>query len=444
MLIAVWLKKRFTHRESGPARPTQAVDRDRLGVLWRLLRPGRDALRVYPKRRRAGLAAALQNGGAGAALAALGILLGLNPSASAQVSTVSNKWAVLIKYPCDSSPAIDSEGNIFFGTWDGKLWALKSDGSRKWIFSTGHEIKSAPALGGDGTVYFGCRDRKVYAVGPDGKKKWDFKTGAWVDSSPAIGADGTIYVGSWDKTFYALNPDGSKKWQFPTAGEIVSSPAIGAAGRIYFGSHDRNFYALAPDGAKAWAFATGGPIISSPAIDRDGTVYFTSVDGFFYALDPDGQLKWRLKTGGITESSPVIGQDGMLYVGVNQQLWALTREPKKKWQYGLGVAWWDPVEVAPLALADGSVCFISHYGLLTNLDADGKWKWHYYMYGNGTVSPAVAPSGSIYTAGQYPTNGICFQALRTDAPLAQSPWPKFRGNPENTGRAAPAELQSVR
>ena len=408
MLIAVWLKKHFTHRESG-------ADRTGHGD--------------YPKRRRATLAATLQDGAAG--LAVLGMVMALCPSASAQVSTVSNKWAVLIKYPCDSSPAIDSEGNIFFGTWDGKLWALKSDGSRKWIFSTGHEIKSSPALGADGTVYFGCRDRNVYAVDPDGKKKWVFKTGAWVDSSPAIGADGTIYVGSWDKTFYALNPDGSKKWQFPTAGEIVSSPAIGAAGRIYFGSHDRNFYALSPDGTKAWAFLTGGPIISSPAIDRDGTIYFTSVDGFFYALNPDGQLKWRLKTGGITESSPVIGEGGTLYVGVNDWLWAVTPKGEKKWRQFCAL----PVEATCLALADASICCVSRYGLLANLDSDHRQKWTYYA-GYGTISPAVGNDGTIYMVGHVVGTGNEFYAIQGDTPLATTPWPKFRCNARNTGNRA--------
>ena len=98
----------------------------------------------------------------------------------------TNEWTLAYNSLSDSSPAIAPDGTIYFGTFDGKLWAVNPDGSRKWVFKAGREIKSSPAVGADGTIYFGCRDRRFYAVRPDGKKKWEFKTGAWVDSSPAI------------------------------------------------------------------------------------------------------------------------------------------------------------------------------------------------------------------------------------------------------------------
>ncbi len=108
---------------------------------------------------------------------------------------VTNDWIVPLETRSDSTPAIDGEGAIYFGAFDGKLRALKPDGTAKWTFLAGMEIVSSPALAGDGTVYFGCRDRMLYAVDAKGQKKWAFKTGAWVDSSPAIATDGTIYFG---------------------------------------------------------------------------------------------------------------------------------------------------------------------------------------------------------------------------------------------------------
>jgi outer membrane protein assembly factor BamB len=57
---------------------------------------------------------------------------------------------------------------------------------------------SSPAIGSDGTIYVGSFDNKLYAVNPNGTAKWDTDNiivGA-VQSSPAIGSDGTIYVGS--------------------------------------------------------------------------------------------------------------------------------------------------------------------------------------------------------------------------------------------------------
>jgi outer membrane protein assembly factor BamB len=355
------------------------------------------------------------------------LLLSLTVARGQRILT--NEWKLGIGSGSDSAPAVGTDGTIYFGTWKGKLWAVNPDGSRKWVFEAQNEIKSAPAVGTDGTVYFGSRDRRFYAVQANGKKRWEFPTGAWVDSSPALARDGTICFGSWDQRFYALNPDGSKKWQFQTSGPIVSSPAIGADGTIYFGSHDKKFYALAADGRKKWEFATGGPIISSPALDKDPCLYFTSVDGCLYALNLDGSLRWRLRTGGITESSPVIGPDGTIYVGVLQQVWAINPDGTKK---GPVIGEDYLFETTPVVLADGSICAVPRSGLLIDADPKGNRVWTYYLYGYGYASPAVGPTGAIYVP-DCGIEGVAFTALRASAALAHSPWPKFRGNPRNTG-----------
>ncbi len=338
------------------------------------------------------------------------------------VETLTNEWSLGTGTTSQTCPAIAPDGTVYFGTFTGRLWAIRPDGSRKWIFRAGLEINSSPAIGGDGTIYFGSRDRKCYALKPDGKKKWTFSTGGWVDSSPALASDGMVCFGSWDKIFYAVNSDGKQRWQFPTAGPIVSSPAIGRNGTIYFGSHDNNFYALAPDGQKKWQYATGGPIVSSPALNQQEGLYFTSVDGFCYGLDFDGTLQWRMRTGGITESSPVIGPDGTIYVAVNKQLWAITPKGEKKWDRNVE----DLIQPTPLILADSTICFESGWGVMLNIGPDMSFNWIFSGVGRGP--PAVASTGEIYVS-----DAIRFIAVRNKVPLAHSPWPKFRGNPRNTG-----------
>ena len=359
------------------------------------------------------------------------VLLALGNVSQAQFRTLTNEWSVRLSSLCDSSPAVATDGTIYFGTFLGDFYALKPDGSRTWIFNAGREIKSSPAIGADGTIYFGSRNRKLYALAPNGQEKWEFKTGAWVDSSPGVGADGTVYFGSWDKNFYALSTDGVKKWSFPTGGEIVSSPAIGADGSIYFGSHDHGFYSLAPDGKKNWEYTTGAPIISSPCINEEGAIYITSVDGFFYAFNPDGTLKWRLKTGGITESSPVIGQDGTIFVGVNERIWAIARDGTKKWA-GPAVL---PLTETPLALADNSVCFISNGeswdGYLFDIKTSDQFNWVFHLgYLPGAL--AMGHENTIYSTGDLSDPKL--YAISNDVQMAQSPWPKSRGNAQNTGR----------
>jgi hypothetical protein len=38
-----------------------------------------------------------------------------------------------------------------------------------WEFETGDGVRSSPALGSDGTVYVGSKDRKLYAIKTDSK-----------------------------------------------------------------------------------------------------------------------------------------------------------------------------------------------------------------------------------------------------------------------------------
>jgi outer membrane protein assembly factor BamB len=364
------------------------------------------------------------------ALVALLAALALSGPPARGTNLLTNDWAIPLRSYSDSAPAVGTNGTIYFGTWRGDFWALNPDGTRKWVFRTGNEIKSAPAVALDGSVYFGCRDRKLYAVGENGKKRWTFQTGGWVDSSPALAHDGTVYFGSWDKSFYALNPDGTKKWQFKTPGEIVSSPAIGADGTIYFGSHDRKLYALAPDGIKKWEFTTGGPIISSPALNGDQCLYVTSVDGSLYAVNLDGKLRWRVHTGGMSETSPVIGLGGMVYVGVLEQLWAITPDGKKQWGRPIGKD--TLVETSPVAFANGTVAYIAGSGLLYYVNPEGALQAMYWQCGCGYGSIAVGPTGAIYVADGNINEGG-FTSLNAGVALAPSPWPKFRGNPRNTG-----------
>jgi hypothetical protein len=90
-----------------------------------------------------------------------------------------------------------------------------------WEFETGGAVHSSPAIGSDGTVYVGSDDKKLYAInGKSGVKLWEFKTGGAVHSSPAIGSDGTVYVGA-GKKLYAIKTDskGLAKSPWPMRGQ---------------------------------------------------------------------------------------------------------------------------------------------------------------------------------------------------------------------------------
>jgi outer membrane protein assembly factor BamB len=287
-----------------------------------------------------------------------------------------------------SSPAVGSDGTVYVGSHDYKLYAFNPSGTVKWTYATGGAIYSSPALGSDGTVYIGSDDYKVHAVNPDGSFKWDFETGDVIDSSPAIGADGTVFIGSKDNQLYAINPDGTLKWSYTTGGDVDSAPSISEDGVVYVGSDDDKLYALRPDGTLKWSYTTMDIVRSSAAVAADGTIYIGSVDGTFYAVKADGSLKWSFITSDEIRSSAAIGNDGTVYFGSYEgRLYALN--------------------------PDGSLGWIS----------DG-------MTDSVFSSPAVGSDGTLYIG----SHDYRVYAISGDGPLGDSPWPKFRGDEQNTGR----------
>jgi hypothetical protein len=194
------------------------------------------------------------------------------------------------------------------------MYALDAEGGLKWSYATGDDITSSPAIGSDGTIYFGSYDGVFYALDGDGTLRWEFTADSPIFSSPAVAADGKIYFGSLDGAFFALDPSGGLRWRFPTDAPVYSSPAIGSDGTIYFGCDDGSLYALDPDGLLLWKFDTNAYISSSPAVGGDGTIYFGSADGYIYAITDEGSLLWRHETGDMANSSPAIG-DGVICCG---------------------------------------------------------------------------------------------------------------------------------
>jgi len=161
-----------------------------------------------------------------------------------------------------SSPAIGSDGTIYMGSFDGKLYALDpSTGLPRWTFSTNDHIYSSPALGQDASgatnaIYVGSADGSIYKLSPSGQLLWSYDTGDVVRSSPVLGPapagvrpHDILYVGAADGTVYAIDTDtGHRRWSFDTTSsdpilhdrnDLNSSPALGRNG-VYIGSEDGN------------------------------------------------------------------------------------------------------------------------------------------------------------------------------------------------------------
>jgi outer membrane protein assembly factor BamB len=339
------------------------------------------------------------------------------------------KWSFLASRPISSSPAVGSDGSIYFGAEDGRIYGCRSNGTVKWMPTlTQGAVSSTPAVSGD-AVYFGSWDGRLYAVSASsGSRLWFYATGSYIHSSPAVGKDGTIYVGSGDGSLHAVNPNGSGKWIYQTLDWVDSSPAIGPDGSVIFGSWDGNVRALSPDGQLLWIYQTDGPVLSSPAIAEDRTTLVGSSDGYLYALLPDGRLRWKFAAGDAIEASPAIAPDGTVYVGTAAgRLHAVNADGSLRWTYVAGTA---GLYSSPVIRSDGVVIVGSDDFRLHAVNADGSARWTFATGDFVEGSPAIGSDGTIY----FTSLDRRLYALHGSGSLANGQWPQFSRDLARSGR----------
>ncbi|MBD3285060.1 PQQ-binding-like beta-propeller repeat protein [candidate division WOR-3 bacterium] len=347
--------------------------------------------------------------------------------------------------------AIGEDGTLYIGTTLG-LYALNSNRTPKWEFKISEKAYT-PVVGSDGTVYFVAEDGTLYAVNANGDLKWKIvNTDGF--STPAIGSNGTIYVGSSDKNLYALSPEGEVIWQREF--EITpGSPVIDRDGTLYV-TPGRWVFAISPDNRIKWIFETPtGGGVKIPTIGSDGTVYFGSNDFYLYALSPDGFLKWSYRTNGWVHNT-VVGSDGTIYVTADfydyednpeeapaGYIYAIDPAGNLKWG-GMVTPYCIWSRSSPAIGFDGTVYIVaSEYNHSTYLEnaylyaftEDGELNWKVKLhsgYADVAYHIAIGADGMLYTC---KSNSILYGIQTTSFGLADSPWPKYAHDNQNTGCA---------
>jgi hypothetical protein len=180
-----------------------------------------------------------------------------------------------------------------------------------------------------------------------------------------------------------------------------------------------------------WTFQTGDNVASSPAIAPDGTIYVgtASLEGALYAVNPDGSQKWRIRLGGAV-LSPALAPDGTIYVGSSytNAFWAIAPQGTNKWTFYTPGA---EIQSAPAVAADGAVYVGCGDGKVYALNSDGTKRWEYTSGGYVFSSPTIAADGTIYVGS---ADGK-LHAIVGSSRLADGPWPKFRGDLRQSGKA---------
>ena len=372
-------------------------------------------------------------------------------SASAQTKLTiaasgSFKWSFATGGSIYSSPAIALDGSIYFGSDDGKLYALHPDGSEDWNYTTGDMVRSAPAIGADGSIYFGSDDNKLYALNPDGSENWNYPTSGVVRSSPALAADGSIYFGSDDGKLYALNPDGSEDWNYTSGNAIHSAPTISSEGMIYFGDSAGVVHELNSSGDVQRFFASAGAIYTSVALDpANDQLYFSNRNGNIYALSTASSASWDNELWSVLvrslDSAPVLATDSTIYIGssADERIYAL--DVNGNILSGRLYSNAGAINATGTLGADARIYFSSGNGNLYALDissaTETRLDWEYNI-GWSSVSDAPAASavaiardGTVYVGS---TDGKLYALHSASAGLASSSWPRFAQDNHNLGR----------
>ena len=99
-------------------------------------------------------------------------------------------------------PAVASDGTIYLGNKGGTFKAYNpADGSEKWSYTTvsNGPIEVVPAIDNNGNIYFGDTNGMFYVLKSDGTEAYTpLDLGDKINSPAAIGTNGKIYVGATD------------------------------------------------------------------------------------------------------------------------------------------------------------------------------------------------------------------------------------------------------
>ncbi len=329
-----------------------------------------------------------------------------------------------------------------------------------WSYSVGSEIRSSPAVG-DGNVYFASVNGMVFALDMDGKFLWSYRA-RFLITSPVVYSNGRIYVGSWDNYLYTLNDGGDLVWRVRLGGDVSRAVVVDEK-RVYAGAEDGKFYAvedgkviwskeldgwmttnpvlfsdgrvvLGTSGGKVYCFSYAGNVLwifdaegwisSGMAVDESENLYFGTTDGKLFVISKEGNLVWKYDVGSEISSGPVVDSFGRVVFGTREgTLYVLDRKGNLMWTYHVGSVITSGIAVSK----EGFVYFGAEDGYLYSLNPDGSLRWKVSTGGKIVTTPLILKSKILFGS----TDGKFYAVYDTTEGLNDGPWPMCCGNEEH-------------
>lgn len=294
--------------------------------------------------------------------------------------------------------------------------------------ASAYDVYSTPAVGSDGSVFFGTRGGGFYRFLANGTQSYNYNAATWtpgsapwIDSSPTLWAapSGTVYVyfgvgGISSGEVICLNAaTGAEVWRFTGAlGGCNSSPAVGSLGKVYIGCDDGKLY--------GFDAITGAPAAGFPVDIAQGMTSVKLVEGCSPVTIPGTAADTILMTSHSDGNNfYLLSYNGSTVTGTMGQF---TYTPMSSGAFG----------------ADGS--FAVHAGpFALGFAASGRLEWYAYTGDNQSAwihpSPTWLPGGVILVQANanYP-NGILYAIAAPVNPASMAgSFPQWHGDYFNSG-----------
>ena len=331
------------------------------------------------------------------------------------LTVVGTAWNSSMGYVKASNAVFSRDGKTFYlptANRVGDLNAFDAEtGSKKWTFAIAEKITygGGATVATDGTIYQGVRNGKLYAVNADGQQKWVYDTKAAnknLDCFPAVTADGSVvYILDADNVLHAIHTaNGSALWTKPLEGTAnkAGAVAIDRNGHIYAGTRSY-IYAFDATGKQLWQVSAAVTEIGSFALSN-GTLYAaqTGGAGVMAVNTQDGQVKWTCAANG-DAYAPIVGKEGTVYFvdKGGKSLYAVSADGNVQWKFNAGAAL---TYCFPVLDDKGIVYFGTSKGQVFAVDGkSGEEVWHLDAEGSGENAKVMAglsvgPDQKLYVA----------------------------------------------
>ncbi len=235
---------------------------------------------------------------------------------------------------------------LLFGAGNGRFFALTTAGKVKWSYDAKSAIYSSPRLDKEGSVYFGTNEAKVIALdAATGRHRWTNQDARYSVESQPFATKDRVFFGAWDGYLYCVDKkDGKTVWKKPGPknnkrkrisryyapadnGPVITSGKVFIADRGYIAGE----YTL--DGAFVKEISSG---CSAIGLSEDKkSLYLRCLKTPVKKISADGKSLWESNViAGRIPVSP-LEADEILYVCTNSgRLYALAASTGEvKWEY---------------------------------------------------------------------------------------------------------------